>query len=1089
MKNESPHTGSTKIRLLFLMATVFILLNSFATGLVGYLAQNNGRNAVEQIAAELYQDTAFRINDYTRQFLSVPVRMAHICSALFSQGFIDINDPVALERFFSIQISSSQFMSSIYFGNTQGGLVDAGQQIAGDDSYVLLTDNYTAGPLHKIAVDKSGTHGKTLFTMDHFDARDRPWFKTAVERNQPVWNEPYVLSTNDGIAVALSAAIRTATGRLLGVLSIDIFAAQLNSFLRSLKIGETGQAYVFSGTGQLLATSNPDFILLTTDANGHSTLIDAKESNSSLIRDIAARLFGSESQTTAKEDAVLFTSQDHYIYTFSLQGEQMPDWKVAVTMPKSDFMGAINESRRNTYGLISVTILLTGMVSFFLSRRIVHPIERLNRIAADSWLDEDLDGCSRPSSILEIDQLSSSLCTFKTHLKEQMTQLNQEIAVRKQKEQSLLESEEKYVAVLDHQTDALLLHKLLPQGGYATFVEVNNRACDLYGYSREELLQLKITDLAAEEFLRHFSAAGQHHSLLKRKHLLIPSTHIKKSGESFPVEVSASIVHLKGEDYILSNVRDITARTELEKKLERSHKLHDKLTEKAKDAIIQINSHGEITFWNDAACEIFGYARGEALGQRVHDLLTMRPQDLDAARHAFPGFIAQGTGGAMDRTLELVARHKDGHSVPVELSLSALREDDSSWHAIAIIRDISERKEAEQTRQQLEQRLNQKQKMEALGVLAGGVAHNFNNNLAIILGNIELAELRRDHPSEHAEYLHNAEKTIMRSRDLVSQLLSFSSPTKNVSNDLFLTDILDESVNLLRSTLPKSVAMVTEKTIDRDDSCIRGNSSQIQEVMVNLVNNAVHAMKMHGTLTITLDDVELQPKEIPLDSPCQAGFFARLTIRDTGSGMDALTLEKIFDPFFTTKALNEGTGLGLSTVLGIMNKHQGLIKVHSQPNQGTAFELFFPKISLAENSEAEQAEPEKKRGSVQRRQRIMLVDDEIDIINLCQKILVQGGFEVCGVTAPEKALEVFSKSPSSFDLLITDQVMPGMLGTDLVAEIRARREDIPVILFSGYVSTVENKEIHQLKIDEVCRKPISYTNLVDTANRLLMPVK
>lgn len=369
----------------------------------------------------------------------------------------------------------------------------------------------------------------------------------------------------------------------------------------------------------------------------------------------------------------------------------------------------------------------------------------------------------------------------------------------------------------------------------------------------------------------------------------------------------------------------------------------------------------------------------------------------------------------------------------------------------------------------MEEELRQKQKMEALGVMAGGVAHNFNNCMAIILGNIELARLKQDEPEEWNKHLDSAEKALLRSRDLAHQVLTYSRARSNERKPICLSDFMKEVFALIKVVLPSEVLLLKQIEVDCGGSTILGDKSKIQEVLINLCNNAVQAMEGKGTLSIVLDKVNLIQHDIPSKYNCEPGIYARIRVSDTGCGIPDEVLDKIFDPFFTTKEVGQGTGLGLSTVQGTIIQHGGMIKVQSWPENGSTFDICFPLIQPVEERVEE---IEECAFELQTDKRILFVDDDRALVQTGQLILTAGGYQVEYLTSPLKALEVFKEDPTRFDLLITDQVMPEMSGTQLIAELKKIRSDLSIMLYTGYITKVSDEIIEELGINAVCVKPI-----------------
>ncbi len=300
-------------------------------------------------------------------------------------------------------------------------------------------------------------------------------------------------------------------------------------------------------------------------------------------------------------------------------------------------------------------------------------------------------------------------------------------------------------------------------------------------------------------------------------------------------------------------------------------------------------------------------------------------------------------------------------------------------------------------------------------------------------------------------------------------------------NPLQLPLIIDETLKLLGSTIPSTIQLNQTISPDSYHATINADASQIQEILLNLYNNAVHAMDEKGELNIILDVVELTNKDIPTPDHHKPGRYAKITIQDTGCGMTAEVQEKIFDPFFTTKEMYEGTGMGLSTVQGIINQHDGLIKVISTLGEGTTFELYFPIIEKTQTAQPTPVKADTPHGS----ERILFVDDDEMLAKLGELLLTEIGYQVTTMTDSSEALKLFAANPDYFDLVITDQTMPDLTGKELIQELLKIKPDLPTILCTGYSSKVSEEEARELGASAFMMKPLDLQELAQTVRRVL----
>ncbi|MEP7121872.1 MAG: response regulator [Byssovorax sp.] len=398
----------------------------------------------------------------------------------------------------------------------------------------------------------------------------------------------------------------------------------------------------------------------------------------------------------------------------------------------------------------------------------------------------------------------------------------------------------------------------------------------------------------------------------------------------------------------------------------------------------------------------------------------------------------------------------------------------------AIYTDVTAARRDDEARQKLEARVRQVQKMEAIGTLAGGIAHDFNNILTGILMNVELArdDLAPAHPAR--ERLVEIALAGRRAADLVGQILAFSRQREQERRPIHLHSVVSEALKLLRASLPSSIEIRAHAPHDR--AMILADASSIHQIVMNLGTNAAHAMRERGgVLDVALETVTVDAGEARRGGDLREGRHVRLTITDTGHGMDRATIDRIFEPFFTTKAPGEGTGLGLAVVRGIVRSHEGILHVTSEPGRGTTFQLHFPVHEVRTPAFGIAAVPRRSGGH----ERVLLVDDEQAIARSLARILERFGYRVTFRTDAADALAVVRERPESFDLVITDLTMPGMSGLDLAREILALRPDLPVIVMSGLLDEETRIRARALGVREVLGKPVTPSELAETVRAVI----
>ncbi len=469
------------------------------------------------------------------------------------------------------------------------------------------------------------------------------------------------------------------------------------------------------------------------------------------------------------------------------------------------------------------------------------------------------------------------------------------------------------------------------------------------------------------------------------------------------------------------------------------------VSDAAHDAIILVDDRGNVVRWNPAAVRMFGYAREEIVGR---DLLghIVPERDRAAARTSFPQFQASDRSGAIAVTRELPAIHKDGHEFPVEVALSAVQLD-ARWHAVAIIRDITERQRAEAQRVQLERQLHQSQKMDAIGQLTGGIAHDFNNLLGVLIGNLDLLRERLLDDHDGLELTDAALDAALRGADLNRRLLASARRQPLQPKRVDVGDSLDDIVKLLTRSLGErvEVAHVSEP------ECwpIKVDPSQFENAIVNLGVNARDAMPDGGRLTIESRNLAADHAAIDGAIALPPGDYVVISVADTGCGMTPEVLAHVFEPFFTTKEVGKGTGLGLSMVYGFVNQSGGHVAIASVPGQGTTIRLILPRC-LDDTAPVVGIAAAPALAADPGRLLVLVVDDNPDILKVTVRQLHDLGYRTRKARNADEALALVGEGVIP-DILFTDIVMPGSMdGLELADHLRAAMPNLSVLLCSGF---------------------------------------
>ncbi len=639
--------------------------------------------------------------------------------------------------------------------------------------------------------------------------------------------------------------------------------------------------------------------------------------------------------------------------------------------------------------------------------------------------------------------------------------LKQSIADQKKAKAALRASEEKYRLILENQSELTI--KLDSEG---RLVFASPSFCDAFGVSSSHFEGIRFISLVHHQDREKVKLAMQSlqvapHACRHEGRALTPL------GWQWFSWSNKALLDSDGQvNEIIAVGRNITERKESEALLQDSEERFRAIFEQAADAVVLLNMQTlGIADFNAAAHHSLGYTHDAFTRINMKDLVVPGPGETPAEA------VERIMADSRHQQLEVMLRAKSGQVRHFLMKQRPLSVSEGKF-LLGIWHDITERK-------MLEEHLVQSQKMEAIGTLAGGVAHDFNNILSIIIGNTELAEqdLVDGHPVKSR--LDEILTASTRAKEVVGQLLSFSRKEEANHTPLHLAPLVEESLQLLRATIPSTIEI--RKRIADTGMTMMGDATQIHQVLINLCTNAAQAMGADGgvidisVLSTKLDRRTARPYNIG------QGTYARIQVEDTGCGIPPDIMERIFDPYFTTNKPHGGTGMGLSIVHGIVTRHNGIIDVESIPGQGTLFVLLLPlteKVLAVEDVPAEQICTGKER--------ILLVDDEPSITFLGQEYLNKLGYHTQGFTSAAEALTTFKSGPSEFDLIITDMTMPGMTGEALTREILKVSPDIPIILCSGYHQQMDETRAGELGIKLYLQKPYDMKSLAKAVRQALV---
>jgi PAS domain S-box-containing protein len=623
-------------------------------------------------------------------------------------------------------------------------------------------------------------------------------------------------------------------------------------------------------------------------------------------------------------------------------------------------------------------------------------------------------------------------------------------------EKALRESEERYRGVFEHTGAATIL---LDENG--TILSANRECQSMMGYAPEDLLGTHWSDYVAPESLR---ALHEHGRSGVARSVRMPGRYeaclVDSQGRTRHCLLSVGTIPT-ARQFVVS-VLDITDRVQAEEE----RRLLATTIEHTMDAVFIADSQNRILYANKGFEMIYGFSRKEVLGKT--------PGLLKSGRHdpAFYEHLKAVLNACEPWRGLLINRKKDGSHVEVFATITPICDSEGMvTHFASVHRDITRERE-------IERRVEQHQRLEAIGTLAGGIAHDFNNYLTPIMGYAELCLGLAPADSKLKEYLERIVQAANRSSELVKQILSFSRQSAHERRPLNLAPIVKEALKLLRAAIPSTVEIRQE--IEPVEYSVHANPIEIHQVVVNLCTNAYQAMPDGGELTVGLQVVDVDRDFAEAHPNLSAGKHVRLTVRDTGVGIPDEIVDKVFEPYFTTKGEEQGTGLGLAVVHGIVASCGGAVTVYSELGVGTEFNVYLPALTAAPE-EIRPDGPPVQGGN----ERILFVDDEPVVTELGVSTLERHGYVVTGSTQPTEALELVQDDPAAFDLVITDMTMRGMTGDRLAAAILELRPDMPIILCTGFSERVDGEKARQLGIKKLLNKPFSPYELAKAVRDLL----
>ncbi len=729
---------------------------------------------------------------------------------------------------------------------------------------------------------------------------------------------------------------------------------------------------------------------------------------------------------------------------------------------------AIDSAMRETPNLILMDIKLKGEMSGIEAATSIRASRDIPIIYLTSYTDD---------ATLERAKLTDPFGYIVKPFEDQELRTVIEISIHKhQAELRLKESEQWFKTTLTSIGDGVITTDM-----QACVTFMNPVAEELTGWPFQEAVGREITEIfniINEDTLK--TVVNPVTKVIETGKVIGLANHtllIARDGRRMPIKDSGSPIVLNDIEHlgVVLVFQDNTESRLAEKRIHDSEDRFRKLFDNSPLPAQSLDKKGMIKSVNQTWLKTLGYNKDEVEGGFFGDYLN--PSWKGHFAENFPRFKAIGEVLG----IEFEMKKKDGSFITVKFD-GKIRKDEAGnfLQTDCVFRDVSEQVRLEKKLKEQENAIRQHQKSEAIGTLAGGIAHDFNNILAAIVGFTELSLDDAEVESVLHDNLQEVYSASMRARDLVQQILVFSRKGNQDNHVLDICPIIEDTISMLRSTIPTTIDI--QQRIGEKPIKIKANTSQLHQVLINLVTNGVHAIdKGTGTITIVVEEESINGSKVRDAIDMVPGKYAKISVSDTGAGIDKAHLHSIFDPYFSTKEPDKGSGLGLSVVHGIIKSYGGYITVSSEPGSATTFTIYLP-ISPENLAATPMQSDEPLPGGSEH---ILVVDDEPSIARFHKRRLERMGYEVTVKLSSSDALESFRFSPGDFDLVITDMTMPEMSGIDLSRAIKNIREDIPIILCTGFSEDINSEADLPDQLDALLMKPVESPQLFGKIRELL----
>jgi PAS domain S-box-containing protein len=1042
----------------------------------------SSQKVLNRHARDIMQNIAELAMEKSQNHLAHAQSAAVLTRKMLSGDVVSSNEDSVhtLEQYFLDQLVISPHFAGIYVGKPNG-----------DFFYVNRSEKKSpAGFRTKIINHKNGIRktrliwrdkdlniiAEELDPADSYDPRVRPWFKKALAQKKIVWTDPYIFFTSQKLGITIAGPSYDKSGNLKGVVGVDIEIDELSTFIGKLNIGKHGKAFMINNNGDVVAFPDLEKLRTKDPSDAHTLrLVKIHELDDILSREAfsAVGLNKGEGDLFSLDRSrfARFEHNGKYYHAmltpFSIK--QWP-WIIGVHLPEDDYLGELKKNRFFNILLTLIISFIATVAALYFAGSIINPITNLEKEALAVKNDDLLTRFNIRSRYKEIQETANAFRLMK---------------------EAIRESQEKYRGIFENIQDVYFESSL-----DGKILEISPSINNLSTYKRETLLGQNayqfywspedrnemIRTLTADEKISDYEVRlkGADHRLVYAslnsvlvtgdrdgKHKIIGSMRDITARKKAEAELQnyrerlEELVQERTADLEKTNAKlqeEMQQRLHTEAALGENKEKYRNILDSIEEGYFETDLRGHLVFCNDAMSDILGWSRDELLGTnlRTH-------ADRDTAKKLQPIFREVYQTGRPCKAVELKIYTKDHSKRYIEMSIALVRSAKGKSRGFrGIGRDVTARRRAENERKGLEDQLQQAQRLKAVGTLAGGIAHDFNNLLMGIQGHVTLLLLAFDRSDSRYENVRSIERCVRSGADLTRQLLGYARGGKYVVKPTNLDDVVQTASNLFGRT-KKETNIICE--CREDIWTVEVDRSQIEQVMVNLYLNAWQSMGQGGTIHVKIDNVTLD-KNFVRPHEAAPGKYVRVSVMDTGTGMDEETQKRVFEPFFTTRSMGRGTGMGLASAFGIIKNHNGIIKFTSSVGEGTTFCIYLP----ATDHIVEKENAVKENVQIGR-ETILIVDDEQYVLDACEAMLSRLGYNIILTGSGEEAVERFRRDKDDIDLIILDMVMPGMDGPATYQHLIGIDPNVKVILSSGYSISNIAKEILDMGCDQFIQKP------------------